>query len=77
MQFVLDHPRNIRSFTYDANRCILVAHHLDGAATICSDVPPEMFEALANTLSPEELFLRYIRAHFDCETVTPSPPRLH
>jgi hypothetical protein len=77
MQFVLDHPRNIRSFSYNAASLILVAHHLDGASTICSDVPREMFEALANTLMPEDLFIRYIRSQFDCETVPAPPVRVH
>jgi hypothetical protein len=69
MEFVLPHPRQIGSFSYDATRHVLLAHHVDGDVTVCSDVPESMYKALTRTLAPEELFVRYVRAQFDCETI--------
>jgi len=70
MEFALSHPREIRSFSYDPAHHVLCAHHLDGDVTICSDVPKSLYDALTNTLAPEELFIRYVRPQFDCETVS-------
>ncbi len=72
MEFALSHPRQILSFSYDAASLVLMAHHRDGDVTICSDVPESMYEALTETLAPEDLFVRYIRAQFDCEKVPSS-----